>query len=143
MSVGSIQELRPRTNGRRQPKKGRSRISNHRDLLPEIVDGRSSAARRFRDLVNGFISAQGGLDLCSETKLARLRRLAAVTVMAESIEARLINGEPVDTNRLCVLASTSVRLAMRLGLERRMREVIDPLTYAAARTSPEVEPELL
>ena len=139
MSVVSTAQVEVRRPARRQPEKGRSRFSNHHDLLPEIVDGRSSAARRFRDLVRGFIADQGGLDCCSETKIVLLRRLAAVTVMAETIEARMVNGEDIDTNKLCVLASVSVRLAQRLGLERHMREVVDPLSYAAEHVSADSE----
>ena len=131
MSVSSAQELEARTSRSRHPEKGRSRYSNHHDLLPEIADGRSSAARRFRDLVRSFIADQGGFDRCSEVRIALARRLAAVTVLAETLESKMVNGEPIDTGKLCILASTSVRLAQRLGLERRMREVLpDPLTYA-------------
>lgn len=107
----------------RSARKARSRISNHTDLLPEIVDGRSSAARRFRDLVSAYLSDQGGLGQCSEVKIGLLRRLAAVTVQAEILEARMVNGEEVDVGTLCTLASTTVRLSQRLGLERVPREV--------------------
>ena len=57
----------------------RSRVTNHKDLLPGL-DGRTGAARRFRDLVNSYIADMGGLDRCSEIKLGLLRRLAATTV---------------------------------------------------------------
>ena len=107
----------------RSARKARSRISNHADLLPEIVDGRSSAARRFRDLVSAYLSDQGGLGQCSEVKIGLLRRLAAVTVQAEILEARMVNGEAIDVGTLCTLASTTVRLSQRLGLERRARDV--------------------
>jgi hypothetical protein len=109
--------------------KGRSRTTNHKDLLPGL-DGRSSAARRFRDLVSAFITDMGGLDQCSDIKLGLLRRLAAVTVQSELIEARMINGEAVDIGTLCTLASTSVRLATRLSpsLERVAKEVGPTLT---------------
>jgi hypothetical protein len=100
----------------------RSRITNHRDLLPG-VNGRSGAARRFRDLVSSYISDMGGLDRCSEIKLGLLRRLAAATVQAELLEAKMVNGEPVDVGQLCTLASTTVRIASRLGLERVPRDV--------------------
>src|SRR5262249_22487643 len=40
---------------------GRARVTNHADLLPGIK-GTSSAARRFRDLVNAFVADSGGLD---------------------------------------------------------------------------------
>ena len=54
----------------------RARVTNHKDLLPGL-DGRTGAARRFRDLVNSYIADMGGLDRCSKIKLGLLRRLAA------------------------------------------------------------------
>jgi hypothetical protein len=68
-------------------RKGRSRVTNHRDLLPSL-DGRTSAARRFRDLVNAFVVDMGGAASCSDIKFGLLRRLAAVTVQAEVLERR-------------------------------------------------------
>ena len=111
-------------------RKGRSRVTNHKDLLPQL-DGRSSAARRFRDLVAAFVNDMGGAEQCSDIKLGLLRRLAAVTVQAEVLEARMINGEQVDIGTLCTLASTTVRLSQRLGIERAPKDVTpDPLDYA-------------
>jgi hypothetical protein len=107
--------------------KGRSRVTNHKDLLPQL-DGRSSAARRFRDLVSAFITDMGGADQCSDIKLGLLRRLAAVTVQAEVLEAKMINGEQVDIGTLCTLASTTVRLSQRLGIERVPKLVEPTLT---------------
>jgi hypothetical protein len=43
---------------------------------------------------------------------------SAVTCASELIEARMINGEAVDIATLCTLASTTVRLSQRLGIER-------------------------
>ena len=40
---------------------GRSRITNHVDLLPGM-NGNNPAARRFRDLVQGYVSDMGGID---------------------------------------------------------------------------------
>jgi hypothetical protein len=100
----------------------RSRVTNHADLLPGL-DGRSASARRFRDLIGAFIADAGGLDRCSEVKLGLLRRLAAASVLAEVIEARAVNGEPVDVNEFCTLASTTVRLSQRVGISRVPRDV--------------------
>jgi hypothetical protein len=111
--------------GNQRPKHTRSRVTNHEDLLPGL-DGRSSAARRFRDLVGAYIADMGGLDQCSEIKLGLLRRLAATTVQAELLEAQMVNGEPVDVATLCTLASTTVRLSTRLGLERVPKDVGGP-----------------
>src|SRR5262245_37806758 len=95
----------------------RSRVSNHKDLLPG-VKGTSSAARRFRDLVNAFIADSGGIGQCSEIRISLLRRLASVVVQSELLEARMINGDEVDISTLCTLASTVTRISSRLGLER-------------------------
>jgi hypothetical protein len=111
----------------------RARVTNHQDLLPGL-DGRSATARRFRDLVNAFVADMGGLDRCSEIKLGLIRRLAATTVQAEMLEARMVNGEAIDIAILCTLASTTVRISQRLGLERRARNVTPSLgQYLAAR----------
>src|SRR5262249_19635385 len=119
------------------PSRTRSAVTNHKDLLPGL-DGRSATARRrFRDLVNAFVADMGGLDRCSEIKLGLVRRLAATTVQAELLEARRVNGEAIDIPTLCPLASTTVRLSQRLGLERRARNVTPSLgQYLAARTAP-------
>jgi hypothetical protein len=121
MSMGSTLALVDQSAAIRK-RKGRSRVTNHKDLLPKL-DGRSSAARRFRDLVNSYIADMGGADSCSDIKLGLLRRLAAVTVQAEVLEAKMINGEQVDIATLCTLASTTVRLSQRLGIERVPRDV--------------------
>ena len=47
-----------------------------------------------------------------------------MTVQAEVLEAKMINGESgIDVATLCTLASTTVRLSQRLGLERVARDV--------------------
>src|SRR3954453_2050455 len=99
------------------PSRARSAVTNHMGLLPGL-DGRSATARRFRDLVNAFVADMGGLDHCSEVRLGLVRRLAATTVQAEMLEARMVNGDAIDIATLCTLASTTVRLSQRLGLER-------------------------
>jgi hypothetical protein len=106
---------------------GRSRATNHRDLLPEIKDGRHAQARRFRDLVRAFIADQGGIENCTEVKIGLARRLAAATVLSEEIEGKAVNGEAIDIGEFCQLASTTVRLAQRLGVERVPRDVTPTL----------------
>jgi hypothetical protein len=115
----------------------RSKITNHADLLPGL-DGRSPAARRYRDLVVSFLSDAGGLDCVSEIKLGLLRRLAAATVQSELVEARMLNGEAIDVGLLCTLASTAVRLSSCLGLDRVSRDVTPSLAeYLAEREARE------
>jgi hypothetical protein len=53
----------------------RSRLSNGRDVLPE-VDGRSRVARRYRDIMCAVGSDQGGAEQLSEARLVSRRGLA-------------------------------------------------------------------
>ena len=49
----------------------------------------------------------------------------------------MVNGEAIDIATLCTLASTTVRLSQRLGLERRTRDVTPSLNqYLAGRAAP-------
>jgi hypothetical protein len=99
----------------------RSRITNGRDLLPGI-DGRSLIARRYRDLVAALCADQGGLEVMAEARVQLIRRFAALAVQAEAMEARLARGEALDLSEYTNLASTMVRVASRIGIERVPRD---------------------
>src|SRR5258708_34419863 len=99
------------------PSRARSAVTNHKDLLPGL-DGRSATARRFRDLVNAFVADMGGLDRCSEVRLGLVRRLAATTVQAEMLEARMGNGGAIDIATPCPPPSATRRLSRRPGPRR-------------------------
>src|SRR5437016_636662 len=117
----------------------RSRVTNHKDLLPGLK-GTSSAARRFKDLVNAFIADSGGIDQCSEIRISLLRRLASVVVQSELLEARMINGDEVDISTLCTLASTVTRISSRLGLERVPKDVETLGEYMQRKYTKELAP---
>ena len=104
----------------------RSRISNGRDVLPDI-DGRSAIARRYRDLVAALASDMGGADSMSEVRAQLARRFAALAVQAEALEAALVRGEPIDLAEHALISSTLVRLASRLGIERRAKNIVPDL----------------
>jgi hypothetical protein len=103
--------------------RNRSRVTNGADLLPNI-DGRTATARRYRDLANALVVDAGGLDRCSEARLSLIRRFAAASVLAELLEAKLANGGPVDIAEHAALSSTLVRLAAKIGIDRRARTVV-------------------
>jgi hypothetical protein len=84
---------------------GRNRITNGRDVLPN-VDGRSIIARRFRDIVNAMIADHGGADQCSESRMQLIRRFAAAAVLAEQMEAVLAQGNSIDIREHALLCST-------------------------------------
>jgi hypothetical protein len=104
----------------------RSRVSNGRDVLPG-VDGRTEIARRFYDICQALIADQAGLDRCSEVRLQLIRRFAATACVAEEMEARLASGESIDIGQHAQLCSSLVRLAPRIGLNRKAREIVPSL----------------
>lgn len=110
----------------------RDRVSNGSDVLPS-VDGRSQIARRYRDIASAILVDNGGLDHCSESRVQLIRRFAACSVLAEQLEARLARGEPIDIAEHASLASTLVRLANRIGIERRARPVETLAEYISSR----------
>jgi len=101
-------------------KKGRSRVSNGRDIFRN-VDGRSMVVRRYRDICAAVLSDQGS-DV-SESRLQLIRRFAGIAVLAEETEAKLANGQPVDISDYSTLCSTLVRISTRIGLNRRALDV--------------------
>jgi hypothetical protein len=114
-------------NSRLQRKaQARSRLSNGRDLLPN-VDGRSLMARRYRDIMSAIASDQGGINRLSEARLQLIRRFAAAACLAEQLEAKLARGEQIDIQEYSLLVSTMVRMAQRIGLDRVPRDVAPSL----------------
>ncbi len=111
--------------GARKPE-ARSRITNGKDVLGG-VDGRSRIARRYHDITSQLAADQGGADTLSEARLQLIRRFAASACLAEQMESRLANGEQIDLAEHALLSSTLVRIAARLGLDRRARDVTPTL----------------
>ena len=56
------------------------------------------------------------------------------------MEARLVNGEAIDLTEYSQLASTLVRLAQRIGLDRRARNVTPTLAEYLDAKANEREP---
>ena len=115
--------MRVPTAGKKQ---ARSRLSNGRDVLPD-VDGRSVVARRYRDIMSAVVSDQGGAQHLSEAQLQLIRRFSADSMLAEQMEARFAQGEQVNIQEYSVLVSTIVRVAQRIGIERRAKNVTPSL----------------
>jgi hypothetical protein len=114
----------------------RSKLTNQGTLLPD-VDGRSGLARRFRDIVAALASDQGGADRISETRLHLIRRFAGASALAERIEADMALGKPIDIATYATLISTAVRVAQRIGIDRRVRTVVPDLAeYLEGKAEP-------
>jgi hypothetical protein len=120
-SVNQIMPRHRKTNV--QDKRCQSRVTTGKRLLPGI-DGRSPTARRYRDLVSALAVDQGGADGMSEARAQLCRRFAAAACLAENMEADLVNGKQINIGEHCLLSSTLVRLASRIGINRHAREIV-------------------
>lgn len=91
----------------------RSRSTNDVRHLPG-VDGRSSQARRFRDVVAG-LSGDGEL---GEAETVLVRSIATLTVRAETMSAAMIRGEATDPEQLTRVTNALARMLGALGKAR-------------------------
>src|SRR5690349_5748033 len=91
----------------RQPKKGRSSVTNGKALLIGI-DGRTQHAKRFRDLVRAFTDELGGHP--SEVDKGLVKQAAAMELKVEMLHADLVNGLRVPTDDLTRATSEARRL---------------------------------
>ena len=119
------------------PKKGRSRLTNGRDLLPG-VDGRSTWARLLRDVISALYAHLGGKDLASEPQRMLVRRVACFEAELCHLEFAFAQAraegrapEAADLDLYSRMTSAQRRLLEACGLDRRPRDITpDPLEYA-------------
>lgn len=127
-----VNKSRPNGSAADRKKHGRSRLTNSNAYLPRgITDGRSTWARRFRDLVELHLADRGGADQCSEGLKALIRRAACLIVEAERLEVQFAqNGgatlEQLETYQR--VTSALRRLLESIGLERAMNDITEPRT---------------
>ena len=78
----------------------------------------------------------------SEARSQLVRRFAALAVQAEMMEAKLARGETISIADQAQIASTLVRLASRIGIDRRARAIVPDLKdYLEGRATIDAEPE--
>ncbi len=100
-------------------------MTNGSVVLPG-VDGRSTWARRMRDLIELHVSDLGGVDACSNAERALVRRAACLSLECELLESQFATDGQASPQSLDLYQRTSNslrRLLESLGLERRHRDV--------------------
>jgi hypothetical protein len=123
-----------------KPKVG-NRVTSGRSLFPKIdghlVDGRTSYARRVKDLVSSYTSDAGGNDSIAEGLRSLIRRISCLQAQMEIMEAQwVVDGEASHAalDQYQRLANTSRRLIESAGLKTRaMKSVPDLQQYLAAK----------
>lgn len=97
-------------------RQGRSAVSNGTRLL-DGVDGRSPAARRFRDLVEAYCRDLGtAFAELSEGQRTMVRQAAGVSLQCEQMQSAIVRGDKVDDAQLVRMSNLLARLLKALGV---------------------------
>ena len=113
---------------------GRSRVSNGTSIFlleqaGQPIDGRTTIARRFRDILDSILGDLGGRDQISEGEYQLARRAAGLSVQAELQEAWLAAQmfEKMNVDDYVRLVNGLNRTFASIGLRRRQRDVTPSL----------------
>jgi hypothetical protein len=116
----------------------RSKVTNGTKVYAIGGDGRGAWTRRWRDLVELHVSDCGGAAAISEAMISLCRRVAAIEVQLEQMEACMSEGDlKVDLDLYNRLAGNLRRMLESIGLQRVSRDVTPDLrSYLAGKGQP-------
>jgi hypothetical protein len=117
------------------------RRGNHRAVKPQLqsistIDGRTGPAKLFKRLVSDIEVDRGGRDELSEVERQLVEAYAGCCVLIANIHARIALGEDISIGEHSLVASTMTRLANKLGLRRRARDVSPSLADILSEEEP-------
>jgi hypothetical protein len=110
----------------KQLRRNRTRNGKLRLLNRESLDRRTVVARVYDRLVEAIHADLGGRDQLSAIELALIEAFAGASVVTDNINTRILAGAEIDNALISMHAqaiSAMVRVASRLGLGRRQRDV--------------------
>jgi len=87
------------------------------------LDGRTNAAKEFDRLVVAIEADLGGHDQISAIEVALIEAFAGAAVTLNHLNTQLALGQPIDLSQHAQCVGAMVRVASRLGIGRRARDV--------------------
>jgi hypothetical protein len=119
----------------------RSALSNGKRMHQKGTDGRSTVARRFKDLVISLAAPLGGERALNESDRALVRTAATLTLRSEQLQAAAVSGAPIDSEELTRLAN-SVRGVLATLRRRAKPEPVGLTAPIVAAGAPAPAPDL-
>jgi hypothetical protein len=104
---------------------GRGKI---RLLTRQSLDGRTKARKQFDAIAEGVAADLGGEDRLSTVQRHLVEAFAGCAIVLQAINARILLGEPIDISDQSSAASTLVRIASRIGIDRVARDITPSLS---------------
>jgi hypothetical protein len=92
-------------------------------LVRDDLDSRTNAAKAFDKLASDIAGDLGGADRLTQLERRLIEGFVGASIMVEAMNCRMVLGEKVDLNDYCQVASTMTRIASRLGLSRRPKDI--------------------
>jgi hypothetical protein len=115
---------------------GLAKRRQHKATRPQLLtraqlDGRTSAAKAFDQLVTDIEADLGGRDQLSTIERALIEAFAGAAL--HHLNTQLALGQQIDLSQYAQVVSAMVRVASRLGLQRRSRDVTPTLSEYLAQ----------
>jgi len=119
---------------------------SHRAVLPQLVtrdmlDGRSTAAPQFNALAAEIQNDLGGRDMLSAIELNLIEAYVGACLTMQALNVKLVMGQQIDHGLHALVAGAMVRIASRLGLQRRPKPVEDLYTELARKQAERLKAE--
>jgi hypothetical protein len=104
----------------------------HRATRPQLMtrsqlDGRTGAAKVFDRLAGEIASDLAGRDGLSAIEASLVEAFCGSFVVLDSLNTRLLLGQSIDVSEHAMCVSALVRVASRLGLQRRAKHITPTL----------------
>jgi hypothetical protein len=107
-----------------KPTRRRSKKPTRPQLLSrDQLDGRTNAAKVFDRIVSGIVADLGGADQLSTIEMELIEAFAGAAVTLNNLNTRLALGQEIDLGQHAQAVTAMVRVATRLGLQRRAKDV--------------------
>lgn len=100
----------------------------HRSVQPKLLntkglDRRTAARKAFDALVAEIEHDLGGREQLSAIEKSLIHAYAGSAILLDDLNARVVLGQEIDVGTHAQITSALVRIASRLGLQRRQRDV--------------------
>jgi hypothetical protein len=111
----------------------RNRVLKAQPLSRSDLDGRTNAAKIFDRTVIEITNDLGGPDNITTIQRGLIEAYAGTAVRANEMNVRMLLGQEVSLADHALIVSSLVRVASRLGVERRARDITPPTLNEIAR----------
>ena len=92
-------------------------------LTRSELDGRTNAAKMFDSLASSITQDLGGYDELSTIERSLVEGFVGATIVMQSLNFKLALGQEIDLGQHAQACSAMVKIASRLGLQRRAKNI--------------------